>query len=105
MSLGDFGPLLQHAQKMQKEMRQVQDDLKKRTVMGESGGGMVKCYVNGQQEVLKLEIEPEVVDPSDVGMLEDLILMAVKSGMEKSQELSRAEMNKVTGGINLPGLF
>ena len=105
MTLGDMSQLLQHAQKMQKEMRTIQDELKKRNVVGEAGGGMVKVYVNGQQQVLKVEIEKEAVDPEEVGMLEDLILMAVKSGIEKSQELSRNEMAKVTGGMQLPGMF
>ena len=105
VTLGDMSQLFQHAQKMQKEMRTIQDELKKRNVVGEAGGGMVKVYVNGQQQVLKVEIEKEAVDPEEVGMLEDLILMAVKSGIEKSQELSRNEMAKVTGGMQLPGLF
>ena len=105
MTLGDMSQLFQHAQKMQKEMRTIQDELKKRNVVGEAGGGMVKVYVNGQQQVLKVEIEKEAVDPEEVGMLEDLILMAVKNGIEKSQELSRNEMAKVTGGMQLPGMF
>ena len=105
MTLGDMSQLFQQAQKMQRDMKQVQDGLKKRNVMGESGGGMVKVYVNGAQEVLKVEIDPQAVDAEDVGMLEDLILVAVRNGMEKAKELSSAEMNKVTGGLNLPGLF
>lgn len=105
MSMGNMGDLMQRAQEMQRKMRQVQADLKKRTVQGESGGGMVKVFVSGQQEILKIEIDPEVVDAKDVGMLEDLVLVAVKSAMEKSQELSREEMSRVTGGISVPGLF
>jgi DNA-binding YbaB/EbfC family protein len=100
-----MGQLFQQAQKMQREMKQVQDDLKKRTVVGEAGGGMVKAYVNGQQEVLKIEIDREAVDPEDLGMLEDLLLVALKNGLEKSRELSKTEMGRVTGGLNLPGLF
>lgn len=105
MTLGDMSQLFQQAQKMQRDMKQVQEGLKKRNVMGESGGGMVKVYVNGAQEILKVEIDPQAVDPEDVGMLEDLILVAVRNGMEKSKELSASEMGKVTGGLNLPGLF
>ena len=100
-----MGQLFQQAQKMQREMKQVQDDLKKRTVVGEAGGGMVKAYVNGQQDVLKIEIDREAVDPEDLGMLEDLLLVALKNGLEKSRELSKTEMGRVTGGLNLPGLF
>ncbi len=105
MTFGDMGQLFQHAQKLQKEIRQVQDDLKQRNVVGEAGGGMVKVYVNGQQEVLKLNIDREVVDPEDVGMLEDLILLAVQNGLEKAKELRQNEMNRVTGGLPLAGLF
>ncbi|MGE3163747.1 MAG: YbaB/EbfC family nucleoid-associated protein [Planctomycetota bacterium] len=105
MAMGNMGDLMQRAQEMQRKMKQVQADLKKRTVQGDAGGGMVKVFVNGQQEVLKIEIDPEVVDPKDVGMLEDLVLVAVKTAVEKSQELSREEMSRVTGGISLPGLF
>ena len=100
-----MGQLFQQAQKMQRELKQVQDDLKKRTVVGEAGGGMVKAYVNGQQDVLKIEIDREAVDPEDLGMLEDLLLVALKNGLEKSRELSKTEMGRVTGGLNLPGLF
>ena len=100
----DLSGLMQQAQKMQREMREVKDDLKKRTVLGESGGGMVKAYINGQQEILKVEIDPQVVDPEDVGMLEDLILVAVKEGLKKAKDLSDEEMSRVTGG-QFPGLF
>lgn len=100
-----MGDLMQTAQEMQRKLKQVQADLKKRTVQGESGGGMVKVFVSGQQDVLKIEIDPEAVDPEDVGMLEDLILVAVKNGLEKSKELSREEMSRATGGLPLPGLF
>ncbi len=83
----------------------VQEDLKKRIVTGESAGGMVKAYVNGQQEMVKIEIDKEAVDPDDIGMLEDLVLVAVKNALEKSKELSKEEMARVTGGVNLPGMF
>jgi DNA-binding YbaB/EbfC family protein len=99
----DLGGLFQHAQKLQRELRQLKDDLRKRTVLGESGGGMVKAYVNGQQELLKVEIDREAVDPEDVGMLEDLVLVAVQEGLRKAKELSDQETARVTGGLNLPG--
>ncbi len=105
MTLGDMGQLFQQAQKMQREMKQVQDELKKRNVVGEAGGGMVKVYFNGQQDAVKVEIDKEVVDPEDVGMLEDLLIVALKNGLEKSKELSKNEMGRVTGGLSLPGLF
>ena len=105
MAMGDMSQLLQQAQKMQREMKQVQDDLKKRTVVGEAGGGMVKVYANGAQEILKFEIDKDAVDPEDVGMLEDLLQVATKSALDKARELSQSELGRVTGGLNLPGLF
>ncbi|MEM7262253.1 MAG: YbaB/EbfC family nucleoid-associated protein [Planctomycetota bacterium] len=101
----DMGGLFQQAQKMQKDLEQVQEDLKQRVVVGEAGGGMVKVYANGQQEVLKVEVEPAAVDPDDMEVLEDLLLVAVKSCLQKSKEMSQEEMNRVTGGIKLPGMM
>jgi len=103
--VADLGGLFQQAQKMQRELRQVNEDLKQRTVLGEAGGGMVKAYVNGQRELLKVEIDREAVDPAEVGMLEDLVLVAVQEGMRKAKELSEQETARITGGLNLPGLF
>ena len=105
MTMGDMSQLFQQAQKMQRDMKQVTDDLKKRTVVGEAGGGMVKVYANGAQEVLKFEIDKEVIDPEDSGMLEDLLQLATKAALDKARELSQSEMSRVTGGLNLPGLF
>lgn len=95
--------------KMQKQMQdtisKMQEELESEVVEGQAGGGMVKVQVNGQQEVLTLKIDPGVVDPEDVEMLEDLILAALKDGMKKSQEISAGKVSKLTGGLNLPGLF
>jgi DNA-binding YbaB/EbfC family protein len=104
MSTGDLGGLFQQAQKMQKELKAVQEDLKQRTVLGESGSGLVKVYANGQQEVLKVEIDPKVVDPEDTEMLEDLVLVAVGQALEKAKELSDQETSRVTGGMSFPGM-
>ena len=100
----DLSGLMQQAQKMQREMRTAKEELKKRTVSGEAGGGMVKAYINGAQEILKIEIDPQAVDPDDVGMLEDLVLVAMREGLLKAKEMSDEEMARVTGG-QLPGLF
>jgi DNA-binding YbaB/EbfC family protein len=97
--------LMQQAQKMQSDMAKVQEGLKEMTVEAESGGGMVKVVASGAQEVLSISINPEVVDPEDVEMLEDLVLAAVKEAISKAQELSAGEMQKITGGMNMPGLF
>ena len=104
MSTGDLGGLFQQARKMQKELKAVQEDLKQRTVLGESGSGLVKVYANGQQEVLKVEIDPKVVDPEDIEMLEDLLLVAVGQALEKAKELSDQETSRVTGGMSFPGM-
>lgn len=100
----DMAGMMQQVQKFQRDLKQVQDDLKKRTVVGESAAGMVKAYANGQQEILKVEIDPEAIDPSDLGMLEDLVCAAVRNCISKSKELAQEEMGRVTGGLNIPGL-
>src|SRR5574337_1670298 len=92
------------SQKMQKQMEEIQNDLKGRVVEAGSGGGMVTVHMNGKQEILSIKIDPEVVDPKDVQMLEDLILSAVSQALKKSQELYQSEMGKLTGGLNIPGL-
>ncbi len=104
MSTGDLGGLFQQAQKMQKELKAVQEDLKQRTVLGESGSGLIKVYASGQQEVMKIEIDPKVVDPDDVEMLEDLVLVAIQQALEKAKELSDQETSRVTGGMSFPGM-
>jgi len=103
--LGDLSGFIKHAQEMQKKMAEVQESLKHRVVEGSAGGGMVTAYVSGQQELVKLKIDPKTVDPDDVEMLEDLILAAVAAAMKKSRELSREELAKVTGGLSIPGMM
>lgn len=98
--------LMKQAQKMQSDMLRVQEELKDKTVEGASGGGMVTVIANGKQDVLSIKINPEVVDPDDVEMLEDLLLAAVKDAIRLSQEMAAAEVQKVTGGAGLPpGMF
>ena len=103
--LGDMGSLLKQAQRMQRQLSKLREELKERVVEGTAGGGAVKVQVNGLGEILAVKISPEVVDPKDVQMLEDLVVAAVASGVKKAQDLHQEEMNKVTGGLNLPGLF
>lgn len=97
--------LMKQAQQMQKRMMEIQEELANRTVEATVGGGMVTVIANGQQEILSIKISPEVVDPEDVEMLEDLILAAVNEARRKSQELMTEEMSKITGGIKIPGLM
>ncbi|MBI3820296.1 MAG: YbaB/EbfC family nucleoid-associated protein [Planctomycetes bacterium] len=102
---GDLGSLLRQAQKMQREMKRVQEELRERVVEGTAGGGAVKATVNGNKDVVAIKIQKEAVDLEDLGMLEDLIIAAVAAGMKRADEIQKAEMQKVTGGMNLPGLF
>lgn len=103
--MGDLGGLMKQAQKMQKDMARIQDELKERIVEGTAGGGMVTAMVNGKQEVVAIKISKDVVDPDDVEMLEDLVAAAVNAGIKAASDMANAEMSKVTGGMNIPGLF
>ena len=96
--------MMKQAQKMQAKMAKMQEELEEKTLEATAGGGAVKVVVNGKQEVVDLKIDPEVVDPDDVEMLEDLVLAAVNQGMREVQEMVNDEMGKVTGGMNLPGM-
>ena len=100
-----FGNLMKQAQDMQRKMAQTQEELRTRVVEGSAGGGMVTAQVNGKLELVNLKIDPEVVDPDDVDMLQDLILAAVSQATQKAQELAREEMNKATGGLPIPGML
>lgn len=101
---GGLGNIVRQAQKMQAQMQKIQEEMANKTVEASSGGGMVKAVVNGKQELLSVKIEPEVVNPSDVEMLQDLIVAAVNEGIKRSQAMMSEEMGKVTGGLGVPGL-
>jgi hypothetical protein len=101
---GDMSNLLKQAQEMQKKMKSAESGLSERIVEGTSGGGVVKVYLNGMQEIQGVKIQPEAVDPDDVEGLEDLIMTAVRQAIGASRELRDREMGKVTGGMNLPGM-
>jgi len=96
---------MKQAQQMQAKMLEMQEELEKRTVEASSGGGMVTAVVNGKFELESLKIERDVVSPDDVEMLQDLVIAAVNEGIRKAQEMTREEMAKVTGGMNIPGLM
>ena len=97
--------LMKQAQKMQQDLMKAQEELANKVVEGTSGGGMVIVEMNGKNQVLSLKIDPEVVDPNDVEMLEDLIIAALNEAQEKISKSSESEMGKLTGGMNIPGLF
>ncbi|MFA7466872.1 MAG: YbaB/EbfC family nucleoid-associated protein [Desulfotomaculaceae bacterium] len=102
---GNMAKMMKQVQKMQADMLKLQEELGDRTVESTAGGGVVKVVANGRQEVVSLEIKPEAVDPEDVEMLQDLVLTAVNDALKKAQEMMSTEMGKLTGGMNLPGLF
>ncbi len=100
----NMGQLLKQAQKFQAKMSELQEELNQRTVDASAGGGMVTVVANGRQEVLSIAIDPEVVDPNDVEMLQDLILAAVNDALNRAKEMTSEEMGKLTKGMNIPGL-
>lgn len=101
----DIGKLLKQAQQMQAKMAQVQAELAEKSVEASAGGGMVKVVMNGRHEVVSVTIDPEVVDPQDIEMLEDLVAAAVTEAASRIEEMVRDEMSSITGGIPLPGMF
>ncbi|MGO9137779.1 MAG: YbaB/EbfC family nucleoid-associated protein [Syntrophales bacterium] len=101
----NFGNIMKQAKKMQEKIASIQAELESKTVEATAGGGMVTVVVNGKFEILSLKIDKEVVNPEDVDMLEDLIMAAVNEGIRKAQEMATAEMSKITGGFNIPGLM
>lgn len=100
----NMGQLLKQAQKFQSKMAELQEELNQRTVEASAGGGMVTAVANGKQELLSIAIDPEVVDPSDVDMLQDLILAAVNDALNRAKDMTNEEMGKLTKGMNLPGM-
>lgn len=102
---GGGGNMMQQAQKMQEDMLRMQEELESKEFSAKSGGGMVTAVVNGKHELLRLEINPEAVDPEDVEMLQDLICAAVNEANRIAETQAAEEMSKITGGLNIPGLF
>ena len=100
-----MGNLMKQAQKLQSKMLKLQEEMAEKTVEASSGGGMVKAVANGKQQILAIRIEKEVVDPEDVEMLQDLVVAAVNDALSKAQEMVSSEMNKLTGGMNIPGMM
>lgn len=96
---GNMGSLLKQAQKMQKDMAKMQEELGEKTVEATAGGGAIQVVVSGKKEVQSITIKPEVVDSEDVEMLQDLILAAVNEGLRKADDMVSQEMNKITGGM------
>lgn len=103
-NMPDLGNLMNLAQKLQGDMTKVQEELARMECEASSGGGMVTARVNGEYQLVGIKIDPEVADPGDVGMLQDLIVAAVNQAMTKMRDLAQKEMSKLTGGLNIPGM-
>ena len=96
--------MIKQAKQVQEQIIKMQEELKEREIETSAGGGAITVRVNGKQELLAIKISPEVVDPDDIEMLEDLVIAAVNEGIRQSQEMVSTEMAKITGGFNIPGL-
>lgn len=102
---GNMNNMMKQMQKMQKQMEAMQAELETREVEATAGGGAVTALVNGKKELLNIEIDESVVDPEDVEMLQDLVVAAVNEAMRKAEDMINSEMKKLTGGLNIPGMF
>lgn len=102
--MGNMNNMIRQAQKMQADMEKMQGELEQKTYSAKAGGGMVEAIVSGKKELTKLNINPEVMDPEDPGMLEDLVLLAVNEAMRLANEDAANNMSKITGGLNMGGL-
>ena len=101
----NMNQMIKQAQKMQEQMLKMQEELEEKVFEASSGGGAVNVKISGKKELVEINIKPEAVDPDDVEMLQDLIVAAVNEGLRKADESSANEMSKLTGGMNIPGLF
>lgn len=104
MSKRMFGDIMKQAQKMQEEISRIQEQSRKKTVEATAGGGMVTVTANGAMEIVSIRIEPQVVNPDDIEMLQDLIVAATNEALRRAQQMVTEEMSKITGGLNIPGL-
>ena len=102
---GNMNNLMKQAQKLQKQMEETQKELENKEFETSVGGGAVVVKANGKKQLLSIKIQPEVLDPDDVEMLEDMILSAVNEALRSVDEMQSSQMSKVTGGMNIPGLF
>jgi DNA-binding YbaB/EbfC family protein len=100
----NLNKLMKQAQKMQEQMAKTQAELEDKTVEVSAAGGKVQVIANGSGDVLSIKIDQEIVDPNDVGFLEEAVLSGVKKAIEQGKALAQSEMTKITGGMGLPGL-
>lgn len=103
--MGNMQNMMKQMQKMQKKMAEAQEELGEKKVEGTAGGGMVTVVVTGHKEIVEVSIKPEVVDPDDIEMLQDLVLAATNDALKKADEITNQTMGQFTKGMNIPGLF
>lgn len=103
--MGNMNNMIKQAQKMQEEMLKAQESLGEQIIETSVGGGAVSVKVNGKKEIMEIKLSPEAVDPDDVEMLEDMIVSAVNEALRKADEAAAGSLSKITGGMNIPGLF
>ncbi len=101
---GNMNNLMKQAQRMQRQMEEMQAELETKTVEATAGGEMVRVVVTGKKEIVEIELKPEVVDPDDIEMLQDLIVAATNEALRKADEMVNSQMGSLTGGLNLGGL-
>ncbi|MBQ8275005.1 MAG: YbaB/EbfC family nucleoid-associated protein [Clostridia bacterium] len=101
----NMNAMIRQAQKMQEDMENLQADLDAREYEISAGGGVIGVKINGKREILSIDIKPEVVDPDDIETLSDLLVAAVNEAIKRVDQTSAAEMQKITGSMNMPGLF
>ena len=104
MGGGSMQKQLQQMQAMQRKMEELQAEIEEKEMTTTAGGGAVTVTINGKKEITDLQLKPEIVDPEDIEMLQDLIMVAVNEGIRQIEEMSNAEMSKLTGGLGIPGL-
>lgn len=102
---GNMQQQMQQLQAMQGLMEKTQEEIEAKVVEASAGGGAVSVRISGKKELLEVSLKPEVVDPDDIEMLQDLIIAAVNEGLRQIDDISQSEMSKITGGINIPGLM
>lgn len=105
MGGANMNQMIKQAKKMQEKMAKMQEEMQEKTYEAAAGGGAVKVVLDGNRQLKEVTISPEVVDPDDVEMLQDLIVAAVNEGMRMAEEESTAQLGSITGGLNIPGLF
>ncbi len=104
-NLGNLGSIMKQAQQMVEQSQEIEKELAEQRIETTSGGGMVKAVVTGKGELLEIKIDPQVVDPEDVQMLEDLVVSAVREAVEQANAIRAEKVKELTGGLGIPGIF